>query len=374
MVGIVVEWLHSSYPNSAFFSACQPDVPCITPGTYAFLGAGAALSGIMHLTISVTVIMFELTGALTYILPSMIVIGVTKAVGDRLSHAGIADVMIQFNGYPFLDNKEEHNFGVSSSRVMSTSLKTLPASGLEVKAAQKLLDDTSFSGFPIIESVDSKVLIGYIGRIELQYALDKARKQGLLAHDAKCSFVKLSTDDVETPTTAVRTTFDDMSRQVIDLSPYVETAPITVHPSLPLETTLEFFKKMGPRVILVEHHGRLEGLITVKDCLKYQVRAESLAHSAHSASPSPAFEARQEYAWTLLSSAGIWISDKINNLSRGRVRLMSPRATATSNQGWTRVPNASVDVSNDFYHANEILDAGEELESRNRDSVEMDVR
>jgi chloride channel 3/4/5 len=72
MVGIMVEALHESFPDSKFFAACEPDVPCITPGTYAFLGAGAALSGIMHLTISVTVIMFELTGALTYILPTMV--------------------------------------------------------------------------------------------------------------------------------------------------------------------------------------------------------------------------------------------------------------------------------------------------------------
>lgn len=72
MVGIMVQALHESFPDSKFFSACEPDVPCITPGTYAFLGAGAALSGIMHLTISVTVIMFELTGALTYILPTMV--------------------------------------------------------------------------------------------------------------------------------------------------------------------------------------------------------------------------------------------------------------------------------------------------------------
>jgi len=72
MVGIMVEALHHSFPKSAFFASCEPDVPCITPGTYAFLGAGAALSGIMHLTISVTVIMFELTGALTYILPTMV--------------------------------------------------------------------------------------------------------------------------------------------------------------------------------------------------------------------------------------------------------------------------------------------------------------
>lgn len=72
MVGIFVEHLHDSFPHSRFFAACQPDVPCITPGTYAFLGAGAALSGIMHLTVSVVVIMFELTGALTYILPTMV--------------------------------------------------------------------------------------------------------------------------------------------------------------------------------------------------------------------------------------------------------------------------------------------------------------
>ena len=71
MVGILVQALHEAFPKSRFFAACGPDLPCITPGTYAFLGAGAALSGIMHITVSVVVIMFELTGALTYILPTM---------------------------------------------------------------------------------------------------------------------------------------------------------------------------------------------------------------------------------------------------------------------------------------------------------------
>lgn len=72
MVGILVQAIYEANPNSAYFAACKPDVPCITPGTYAFLGAGAALSGIMHITVSVVVIMFELTGALTYILPTMV--------------------------------------------------------------------------------------------------------------------------------------------------------------------------------------------------------------------------------------------------------------------------------------------------------------
>ena len=72
MVGILVQALHERFPHARFFKACEPDLPCITPGTYAFLGAGAALSGIMHITVSVVVIMFELTGALEYILPTMV--------------------------------------------------------------------------------------------------------------------------------------------------------------------------------------------------------------------------------------------------------------------------------------------------------------
>ena len=374
MLGILVEWLHTSFPDSSFFSACDPDVPCITPGTYAFLGAGAALSGIMHLTISVTVIMFELTGALTYILPSVIVIGVTKAVGDRLSKAGIADIMIQFNGYPFLDNKEEHNFGVPASQVMTSMLKILPATGLEIKAAQKLLDDTSYSGFPIVEDTTSKILIGFIGRVELQYAIDKARKQGMLAPDAKCSFVRLDVDDIETPVSAqVRTTFDSMARQVVDLSPYVDSAPITVHPRLPLETTMELFKKMGPRVILVEHHGRLEGLITVKDCLKYQIRFEAAEHNSHGTGAGTSGD-RQELVWGTMQFIGQWLADKINNLSRGRLKL-SPRTGTAGQGGWSRLPDVDHNPAHDYRHESEILDGMEDFTTHeNRDSVEMDVR
>lgn len=375
MLGILVEWLHASFPDSSFFASCEPDVPCITPGTYAFLGAGAALSGIMHLTISVTVIMFELTGALTYILPSMIVIGVTKAVGDRLSHAGIADIMIQFNGYPFLDNKEEHNFGVAASQVMTANMQTLPATGLQVKAVQKLLDDTNFSGFPIVEDISSKVLIGYIGRTELQYALDKIRKQGMLAPEAKCSFIRVSTDDIESPISAhIHTTFDGIARQLVDLSPYVELAPITVHPRLPLETTMELFKKMGPRVILVEHLGHLQGLITVKDCLRYQVKAQALEHSSHHTGPTNNYMAnrREEYAWTLIKSAAQWLADRINNLSRGRLRL-SPRIATASDPTWSRL--SGNEPAHNYQFEDDILAGTEDLERiETRHSVEMDVR
>lgn len=34
---------NSAYPHLSIFFACEPEKPCITPGTYAFLGAAAAL-------------------------------------------------------------------------------------------------------------------------------------------------------------------------------------------------------------------------------------------------------------------------------------------------------------------------------------------
>ncbi|KAJ9496575.1 glycerol ethanol, ferric requiring protein [Exophiala xenobiotica] len=373
MLGIIVQWLHESFPDSRFFSACQPDVPCITPGTYAFLGAGAALSGIMHLTISVTVIMFELTGALTYILPTMIVVGVTKAVGDRFSKAGIADQMIWFNGFPFLDNKEEHTFGVSVSQVMTGNISMLSATGMEVKAVQKLLNDTTYSGFPIVEDKDARILIGYIGRTELQFAIDRAKKQGMLAPDATCTFAMEREESAETPAPLSPTvTFDSMALHTVDFSTFVDSTPITVHPRLPLETVMELFKKMGPRVILVEHHGRLEGLVTVKDCLKYQFKVEAQEHAAALRDDS---NGQNERFADVLTKIGEYIADRINNLSQGKLRL-SPRIT----NRWVRVARdeSRHDFADDYHNEHEILDGTEtedvDIVDHERDGVEMHPR
>jgi chloride channel 3/4/5 len=371
---MMVQALHESYPNSRFFSACEPDVPCITPGTYAFLGAGAALSGIMHITISVTVIMFELTGALTYILPTMIVVGVTKAVGDRFSKGGIADRMIWFNGFPFLDSKEEHYFGVPVSQVMISNLKSLPAAGFQVQAAQKLLDETTYSGFPVVENATSKTLVGYIGRTELQFAIDRARKRGIYSSDATCVFTSQAVDEAVTPLSSnPAVTFDNMSQKVIDFSAFVDATPITVHPRLPLETVMELFKKMGPRVILVDHHGTLEGLVTVKDCLKYQFKVEALEHQNHQHEND---DPRQEKLWEALQRVGGWIADRVDRLSRGRLKFR-PRFARGAN-GWARAPEPDSqednDPADDYRNEHAILDGTEDIPEHDHDGLEMDVQ
>ncbi|KAJ5315644.1 chloride channel protein [Penicillium atrosanguineum] len=353
MVGIMVQALHESFPKASFFASCEPDVPCITPGTYAFLGAGAALSGIMHLTISVTVIMFELTGALTYILPTMIVVGVTKAVGDRFGNGGIADRMIWFNGFPFLDTKEDHVFNVPVSHAMTTDPLTLPASDFPVREAEHLLSDNKFQGFPIVEDRNSKILVGYIGRTELRYAIDRARSDGLVSPRARCVFTKEAADATVARRASVSqtrsaNTFDDIHHSVgagvVDFSRYVDHTPLTVHPRLPLETVMEIFKKMGPRVILVEHRGRLIGLVTVKDCLKYQFKVEAEEHALAATSSSEfasaplgghlntsAPETLEDRLWRLIQTVAGFVSGKIG--PNRSVRLQDRRRPVPASSG-----------------------------------------
>lgn len=295
LVGILVEALHDAFPSSAFFSACQPDVPCITPGSYALLGAGAALSGIMHITVSVVVIMFELTGALTYILPTMIVVGVTKAVGGAFGHGGIADRMIWFNGFPFIDGKEEYSFGVPVSHVMNSQVVMLPVRGMSIRELEMSLSTTNYQGFPVVQDMTEPYLLGYIERQDLIHGIERARRTHGLRKDADCFF--------STPDEKASHAPEWASDHYVDFAQYIHITPLTVQPGLALETAMDVFKKLGPRVILVEHAGKLCGLVTVKDVLKYQFQVEN----EHPRRATAVDERALRRIWAVMQRLWSWI-------------------------------------------------------------------
>lgn len=247
--------------------------------------------------------------------------GVTKAVGERFGKGGIADRAIWANGFPFLDNKEEHTFGVPVSQVMTTNIITLPASGMQLRDVEKILANNDYSGYPIVENQTSKTMLGYIGRIELRYAIDRVRRLQTLPPTAKCFFTPASTTTGQTPSTpAAAISFDTMeatsAQMTIDISRFVDPTPLAVHPRLPLETVMELFKKMGPRVILVEYRGRLIGLITVKDCLKYQFKVEAEENPRDDSH----IEERGEKLWAVIKGVAEFVGLKVG-LGRGKVRL-----------------------------------------------------
>lgn len=256
---------------------------------------------------------------------------------------------------------------------MTTDPLTLPASDFPVREAEHLLSDNKFQGFPIVEDRTTKTLVGYIGRTELRYAIDRARSQGLVSPRARCVFTQAAAEATVVQRASssqhlrAPDTFDAIQASVgadmVDFSRYVDHTPLTVHPRLPLETVMEIFKKMGPRVILVEHRGRLTGLVTVKDCLKYQFRVEAEEHALAATSSSefgsaplgghlstPAPETLEDRLWRLILSVAGFISGSIR--AHGPVRLQD-----RSRPGRPSEPDGILDGTED--------DAFVELEERN---------
>ena len=233
--------------------------------------------------------------------------------------------MISFNGYPFLDTKEEHTFHVSVSSVMTpvSNISLLPSSGLSFRALEALLRKSSFQGFPVVEDRASRILLGYIGRTELRYAIDKTKKEQSLDPNAKCLFCTPGSTAVRTPSALTppitfEQTFPSSSIETVDFSRFVDPTPLAVHPRLALETVMELFKKMGPRVILVELKGRLIGLVTVKDCLKYQFKVEAQERGGEGESGADHIEA---WLWENMRRMADWARALMARVSGGRIRL-----------------------------------------------------
>lgn len=298
----------------------------------------------------------------------------TKAVSERFGNGGIADRMIWFNGFPFLDNKEDHVFNVPVSRVMTSDPLSLPASDLPVREAEHLLNDNKFQGFPIVEDRTGKILVGYIGRTEFGYALSKARRTQRLSPNAKCIFTQESTSAasrMQSP--AIRSfgrhldapqTFDELENttgsKTVDFTPYVDHTPISVHPRLPLETVMELFKKMGPRVILVEQRGRLLGLVTVKDCLKYQFKVEAQENATTANGTNPVgLNGRGEPP-----EAGLSLEDKVWSFLQQvgqTIRTLGTRSISLDGFSRTRHARAAGSTRDtDRNHQYGILDGTEE--------------
>ncbi|GAA5986200.1 hypothetical protein JCM10908_006453 [Rhodotorula pacifica] len=329
MIGILVKALYRAHPTWSLFAACDPDKPCITPGTYAFMGAAAGLAGITRITVTVVVIMFELTGALTYILPTMIVVLVTKAVSDQFGGGGIADQMIKFNGYPLLEN-HDHAYGVPVSTVMRKDVLCLPSQGMKLDALQRLLATTKYQGFPVTRSETDKTLLGDISRRDLEIAIEKAQLSHVVAPDTPCLFCPdtsspgpASGSDASPSDSPVP--FDDDwdggEDGLLDFTSFVNQTPLSVSPKQPLEFVMQLFRRMGPRVILVERFGKLIGLVSVKDCLRYTIEHEE-GHSNPSAR-SDELEATIDELKGWWKDSKRWIATKVT----GRTPPDSPTAS-----------------------------------------------
>lgn len=116
IIGVMMEQIAFNYPDLWIFqNACSSGENCMTPGLYAMVGAAAVLAGVTRMTISLVVIMFELTSNADFTVPVMVAVMCSKWVGDAFGRQSIYDAHIYLNDYPCLDPEEKFNAANSIS-------------------------------------------------------------------------------------------------------------------------------------------------------------------------------------------------------------------------------------------------------------------
>jgi chloride channel 3/4/5 len=239
-------------------------IPNISPGIFAMVGAAAFLAGVSRMTVSLTVIMFELTGEVDYIPPFMIAILVAKWVADAMSSESVYDLAQTVLGHPFLD--PEHAISIvrdegslveelippsQTMREITVDVgpefkvsKALLATKLEQLKSRGLMD----AGLVLVDG--KGMLYGYLAQGELDFSIEE---EGVLADDEPV-------DLIDGP-----------------LSAFVDRTPLMISAKAPMEYAVEMFGRLGLRYLIVVEAGssRVVGVIIKKRLVLY---LESLQH------------------------------------------------------------------------------------------------
>ncbi|CAE8713265.1 unnamed protein product [Polarella glacialis] len=217
----------------------------IDPGVYSMVGAAAVLGGVSRMTISLVVIMLELTGGLDYVVPFMLSVLIAKAVGDSLNE-GIYDLQIVLKGYPFLHEELDVTFTERCCDIMETGLTKIDMNVCpRLQDLRVMLLAFTFRGFPIVAG-DS--FVGYIRRSALELCLRN-----------------LEVAKVESEVVSLE-----------ELKPFIDSMVMRMAPETPLSHVHQVFKQLGcQHIFVVGSDGTgsgqdvLRGILTKKSFIKF---------------------------------------------------------------------------------------------------------
>ncbi|KAF9462921.1 Cl-channel protein [Collybia nuda] len=251
-VGLLTQGLYRAYPAAWIFLSCPPDPSerCISPGFYAVLGASAMLGGVTRMTISLVVILFELTGALSHVLPIMICVMTSKWVGDALGKDGIYSVWIAMRQYPWLPPVTYYDKGETGAHIMKhlDELVVIEDEESSVSDLDNILENHDFNGYPVVRKGE---LLGFITREKLKQAIRSLFPADTLERTHKCSF------------SARHSQLPETTR--VDLSGFLEEAVLQLRKEVPQELVVSMFQKLNLRRILFTNGGKLTGMTTKRD-------------------------------------------------------------------------------------------------------------
>ena len=244
----------------------------VDPGFYALMGAAAVLGGVTRMTLTLGVILVEVTDDAAGLLPMMFVLAFAKTFGDAFSPS-FDHAMMHLLELPFLDEEPPPEFDVLTARdVMARSVVVLR----EVERVGDLvavLKRTRHNGFPVVDVGKHQRCTFFAGLILRRQLLVLLRErvwelQGRgewLSQAARDRFVD-STFTTQKLSTLQLTSADLEKR--IDLRPFMDPSPYVVNELMPLRRVYRFFNEIGVRhLTVIDCREQVVGIITRKDIM-----------------------------------------------------------------------------------------------------------
>ncbi|TIB92110.1 hypothetical protein E3Q16_00615 [Wallemia mellicola] len=244
-LGGLLKILEDQFPGLGVFADCHSGQGCILPGLYATVGAAATLAGITKMTVSLVVIVFELTGALSHVVPIMIAVMTAKWVGDAFGKEGIYDAWINHQKYTYLPQVDFKINGVISEDIADLETSTLDVSGDTLHDLIDLFnkDTPNLDGYSIVKG-DDRLFVGWINRKDFSALLNS-----------------IEDTEYDTPFTFESNALSK-EENALDFSRFVDTSQLFFYPQTPVEIVVSTFQKMGvSRVFLVTQAGSFVGII-----------------------------------------------------------------------------------------------------------------
>lgn len=234
----------------------------IEPGAYALVGAAALLGGVCRVTISLVVIMFELTGALHYIIPFMLSIQVSVWIADYFTE-GIYDAYIMLAGYPYLWDLEDGALSSYVGKAKDIMEQNVKVVNIDDRNTVKSLQDGvrryhAYAGFPVVRNSKSgdgtHIFLGYVHREDMERAIAKVKDDPTAYGSGKATRMKKS----------VFFTDEDRTAGALDWRDLIDNEIIRMVSESSLSQVHNVFRQLGVRTLVIVDRGRLKGLITKK--------------------------------------------------------------------------------------------------------------
>ncbi|KAK9735579.1 hypothetical protein RND81_04G214100 [Saponaria officinalis] len=258
-------------------------VSALDTGLFALLGAASFLGGTMRMTVSLCVILLELTNDLLLLPLVMISLLISKTVADCFNK-GVYDQIVRLKGLPFMEaHPEPYMKHLVAGDAVSGPLVTF--SGVEkVETVLHALQSTKHNGFPVIDEppfTDSPELCGLVLRSHLLVLLKAkyfSNEQMLSGRDI---LKKFSPFDFAKPGTGKGLKLEDISiteeemDMYIDLHPITNASPYTVVETMSLAKAQVLFRQLGLRHMCVvpKSKGRppVVGILTRHDFMEEHI-------------------------------------------------------------------------------------------------------